>query len=56
MTLLVLAAATALVSWARWGLVERSMRRREPMPPLGFGAMLVLAILGNSAILIIAWL
>ncbi|AWB92176.1 YidH family protein [Aeromicrobium chenweiae] len=56
MTLLILAVVTALVSWVRWGLVERSMRRREPMPPIGFGALLVLALVGISAILIIAWL
>lgn len=56
MTLLILAVVTAVVSWVRWGLVERSMRRREPMPPIGFGALLVLAVVGISAILIIAWL
>ncbi|WP_193605147.1 YidH family protein [Nocardioides dongkuii] len=56
MTLLGLAVVTALVSWVRWGLVERSMRRREPMPPIGFGALLMLAVGGIAAILIIAWL
>jgi len=55
MTLLVLAVVTALVAWARWGLVERSMRRREPMPAIGFGALLVLAVVGISAVLIFAW-
>ena len=54
--LLVIALASALVAWARWGLVERSMRRRMPMPAIGFGALLVLTIAGISAILIVAWL
>ena len=51
MTLLILAIVTAVVSWIRWGLVERSMRRREPKPPIGVGALLVLAVIGISTVL-----
>ncbi|WP_122816149.1 YidH family protein [Nocardioides pantholopis] len=51
-----LALLTALVSWLQWGLVERSMRRGEPLPAIGFGVLLVLLVAGIGAILIVSWL
>ncbi|NPC98931.1 YidH family protein [Nocardioides sp. zg-DK7169] len=51
-----LALVTALMAWARWGLVERAMRRRASLPPPVFGIMFVMVVVGIAAVLIASWL
>ncbi|QSF57066.1 YidH family protein [Nocardioides sp. zg-1228] len=52
LALIVLALVAAALTWLRWGLAERSMRRGASLPPLGFGALLTLVIVGVCAVLL----
>ena len=52
LSLIVLALVAAAVTWVRWAMAERSMRRGEPLPPLGFGALLGLVLVAVCAVLL----
>ncbi|MCD4526879.1 YidH family protein [Nocardioides sp. cx-173] len=55
LALVVLALVAAAVTWLRWAVAERSMRRGESLPPLGFGLLLVLVVVAVCAVLILSW-
>lgn len=43
--LLLLGVASALSAWLRWARSERAIRRGEPLPSLGFSAVLAATVL-----------
>ena len=47
LAVLLLAASVlcAATGWIRWARTERAMRLNEPLPPLGFGLVLVVGLL-----------
>lgn len=49
--LVVLGTASALVAWVRWALAERAMRRGDPLPSFGFGALFT-AVLAVTAVVL----
>jgi putative membrane protein len=51
--LIVLGIASALAAWTRWGLAERAMRRRAPLPSFGF-SVLFSVILALTAVALVA--
>jgi putative membrane protein len=49
----VLGLTCAVASWARWARAERAMRRGEPLPSVGFGAVLaVFVVLAGLGLLL----
>jgi putative membrane protein len=54
--LVVLGGAIGLGSFVRWARVERAMRRREPLPSFGLGAVMAVAIVVVSALLVVVLL
>jgi putative membrane protein len=43
----------AVTSWLRWARAERAMRRGDPLPAFAVGAVLVLAVAGSAALLVV---
>ncbi|WP_340537731.1 YidH family protein [Nocardioides sp. GXZ039] len=46
---------TALVSWARWALAERAMRRGAPLPSFGVATLIGLVV-AVAAVIVLAGL
>ena len=51
--LIALGAAVGLGSFVRWARVERAMRRHEPLPSFGIGAVMTAALVVVSVLLVI---
>ena len=48
-----LGLSCAVASWVRWARAERAMRRGEPLPSVGFGAVLAaFVVLAGLALLV----
>lgn len=54
--LVLVGLATAAVSWVRWALSERAMRRAQPLPSFGAGVLFALLLVVAVAILLVAGL
>jgi putative membrane protein len=54
--LVVLGGVIGVGSFVRWARVERAMRRREPLPSFGLGAVMAVAIVVVSALLVVVLL
>lgn len=50
--LVALGLLCAAVSWVRWARAERSMRRGEPLPASGVGALLAVGVVAAAVILL----
>lgn len=51
-----LGMVSAAVAWARWAMAERAMRRGEPLPAFGFGAVFAMAMVVTAFVLVaLAW-
>lgn len=53
LTLVVIGIGTAALSWARWAISERAMRRAEPLPSFGIGVLFAGLLMIAAAILLI---
>jgi putative membrane protein len=42
---------SALAAWVRWALAERAIRRSEPLPTFGLGALFTLVLAVLAAVL-----
>lgn len=56
LTLTLLGLGTALISWVRWALAERAMRRSEPLPAFGFGIIFALVLIVAVIVLLVGGL
>jgi putative membrane protein len=52
--LVVLGLASAAAAWTRWAMVERAIRRNQPLPSFGYGAILSAAIVATALIIAVA--
>ena len=52
--LVALGLVCALAAWLRWARSERSIRRSEPLPPFGLGALLTLVLVVVAVVLVAA--
>lgn len=43
----------ALAAWGRWALAERAIRRREPLPSLGFAAVFVIGLVVATVVFLV---
>ena len=50
--LVVLGVLSAAVAWFRWARAERAMRRKEPLPAFGWGAVFALAVVLAGVVLV----
>jgi putative membrane protein len=50
--LVVLGVLSAAVAWFRWARAERAMRRKEPLPAFGWGALFALTIVMAGVLLV----
>jgi putative membrane protein len=50
----VLGLGCAVAAWWRWAVAERAMRRRQPLPAQGFGAVLAAAVVLAAVALLVA--
>jgi putative membrane protein len=48
----VLGAFSAAVAWVRWARAERAMRREEPLPAFGWGAIFALTVVLAGLLLV----
>lgn len=52
--MVVLGLLCASASWVRWARAERAMRRGEPLPASGVGAVLGLGVVAAAVVLLLA--
>lgn len=50
--LVVLGLASSVAAWIRWGLAERAMRRQEPLPSFGWGALFTIMMAVTTLVLV----
>lgn len=54
--LAVLGMVSALAAWVRWAMAERAIRRSEPLPTFGLGALVTLVMVVVGLVLVAALL
>ena len=52
LALAALGLVSALAAWFRWAMAERAIRRSEPLPTFGLGALLALVLVALAAVLV----
>ena len=52
LVLVALGLVSALAAWVRWAMAERAIRRSEPLPTFGLGALLALVLVVLAAVLV----
>ncbi|TIC88828.1 DUF202 domain-containing protein [Nocardioides sp. GY 10113] len=45
---------SAVAAWVRWALAERAIRRKAPLPALGFAVILVVGLVLISAVILVS--
>ena len=52
LVLVVLGVVSAAVAWFRWARAERAMRREEPLPAFGWGAVFAVTVVLAGVLLV----
>ena len=51
--LVVLGMFSAIVAWARWASAERAIRRRQPLPSIGYAMLLAVGLVLTGLVVVV---